>query len=977
MRINRFVLKRIRKLKTLWQTGKLQRSLRITYDVFWNIVLFFLIIGFFIVLFGGSVAAGYFASLVKDESIRDYESMEKDIYNYEETSKLYFADEVYMSDVQSDLHREEVALEDIADVLIDAVIATEDEYFETHKGIVPKAIVRALFQEITNADTKTGGSTLTQQLIKNQILTNEVSFERKAKEILLALRLERFFDKEQILEAYLNIVPYGREASGRNIAGVQTAAQGIFGIDADEVNLAQAAFLAGLPQNPFQYTPFANGGGLKDDDGLEPGINRMKSVLKRMYETGRIDRDAYEDAIDYDIAADFIDQSALPQEAYPRLTTELELRAKDIIIELLADADGYSIDDLENDQTLREKYAIRAERDMRMNGYRIYSTIDKDIYEAQQEIAQNYKHYGPNTTIELKDEDGKSVSVEQRVETASILIENKTGRIISFVGGREYDEEHQVNFLTRPRSNGSTMKPLLDYAPALEKGVIQPGTPIADLKVGDYDYFPGNYGGSYHGIVSAREALKHSYNIPAAKIYQDIMHDENIVENYLQKMGITTLKENEHANPSLSIGGTTDGITVEENINAFTTFCNNGKFVDAYMIEKITTNDGKVIYEHEPDPVEVFSPETTYLMIDMMRDVLRSGTAAYIPSQLKHDSVDWAGKTGTSEEYKDAWFVGVNPNVTFGTWIGYQYGKDLQNTCQGCSLTYSQRNNKLWAELINAAADINPDLVAPKTTFDRPDGIVEKSYCAISGKLPSKLCKKSGLVKTDLFNSEYVPTEKDDSLMKGSFVMIDGKAIAADPDTPEEFVEGDGIVFNPKFLKRHGYDQLDDISQLFPQTDRNAWEKIGLIHSDLHNTIEDDGQEPEPPTSVKHSGNRLSWQKSTSNDVIGYRIYEADERGETFERVGHTTRTDYTTSSTNAVYHIRAVDYFGRESKASTEVTVGDTDDKKDSKNESRTKDKNNEQVKDNNDGENNHSYEHDADNKDDHNKNNRGEDGD
>src|SRR5699024_10723474 len=123
MRINRFILKSIRKLKTLWQTGKLQRSLRIMYVFFWNIVLFFLIIGFFIVLFGGSVAAGYFASLVKDESIRDYESMEKDIYNYEETSKLYFSDEVYMSDVQSDLHREEVALEDIADVLIDAVIA--------------------------------------------------------------------------------------------------------------------------------------------------------------------------------------------------------------------------------------------------------------------------------------------------------------------------------------------------------------------------------------------------------------------------------------------------------------------------------------------------------------------------------------------------------------------------------------------------------------------------------------------------------------------------------------------------------------------------------------------------------------------------------------------------------------------------------------------------------------------------------------
>src|SRR5690606_17891189 len=135
-----------------------------------------------------------------------------------------------------------------------AVIATEDEYFETHNGIIPKAIMRAVFQEVTNADTKSGGSTLTQQIIKNQILTNEVSFERKAKEILLALRLERFFEKDEILEAYLNIVPFGRNSSGQNIAGVQTAAVGIFGKNADELNIPQSAFIAGLPQSPSYYT---------------------------------------------------------------------------------------------------------------------------------------------------------------------------------------------------------------------------------------------------------------------------------------------------------------------------------------------------------------------------------------------------------------------------------------------------------------------------------------------------------------------------------------------------------------------------------------------------------------------------------------------------------------------------------------------------------------------------------------------------
>jgi len=177
-------------VRSLWQSGRIQRTSRITYDVFWNVILFLLIISFIGLFFAGGIGAGYFASLVKDESIRNYEDMEKDIYNYEETSKLYFADEKYFSDIRSDLLRDEVSLEDISETLINAVIATEDEYFNEHNGVVPKAIVRAVVQEALNTDSKSGGSTLTQQLIKNQMLTNEVSFDRKAKEILLALRLE-------------------------------------------------------------------------------------------------------------------------------------------------------------------------------------------------------------------------------------------------------------------------------------------------------------------------------------------------------------------------------------------------------------------------------------------------------------------------------------------------------------------------------------------------------------------------------------------------------------------------------------------------------------------------------------------------------------------------------------------------------------------------------------------------------------------
>jgi len=274
----------ITKLRAFWDKGVIQSASRITYDVIANLLLFFAIIAVMIGLFGVGVGAGYFASLVKDEPIREYEEMRKDIYNYEETSQMYFANNKLIGEVRSELYREEVDLENVSDFIVEAVIATEDQEFYEHNGIVPKAIVRATLQEFTNASVQTGGSTLTQQIIKNQILTNEVSFDRKAKEILLAMRLENFFEKDEILEAYLNIIPYGRNSSGRNIAGIQTAAKGVFGKDASELNLAQSAYLSGLPQNPYAFTPFTQKGELKGEEGLEPGINRMKTVLKRMYQ---------------------------------------------------------------------------------------------------------------------------------------------------------------------------------------------------------------------------------------------------------------------------------------------------------------------------------------------------------------------------------------------------------------------------------------------------------------------------------------------------------------------------------------------------------------------------------------------------------------------------------------------------------------------------------------------------------------------
>nr|WP_239584436.1 transglycosylase domain-containing protein [Aquibacillus albus] len=915
-------------MKDWWKKGSIFKGFRITYDVIWNVILFFIIAGVVGLFFAGGVGAGYFASLVKDEEIRPRENMERDIYNYEETSELFFTNNVYLGELNSDLFREEITLDEVSKYAKDAIIATEDEYFNSHNGVVPKAILRAVVQEATNASVKTGGSTLTQQLIKNQILTNEVSFERKAKEILLALRLERFFDKDEILEAYLNIVPFGRNANGRNIAGIQTAAQGIFGVDAKELNLPQAAFIAGLPQSPSYYTPFRNNGQQKGTDGLEPGLNRMKSVLNRMLESEVINEEEYQEAIHYDIVADFTEPEPSTLDKYPYLTNEIKERATDILTQILAEEDGYTKEDIDNNEILEEEYTILAKRELTQRGYRIHTTIDKQIYDKFQGIAANYDNYGRDKPV-IDHETGDPVLVEnpetgenevlmEPVQVGSILMENSTGKIISFVGGRDFEIEELNHATDARRPNGSTMKPLLVYGPAFEEGVMQPGSIIADTDT-EFQYpgmpepwNPGNYTGRNYGLVSVREALYKSHNVPAAKTYMQIIN-EDPVSKYLLKMGFTSLTEGDHSNPSMALGGVTNGVTIEENTNAYATFGNGGNFVDAYMIEKIETLDGELIYEHETKTEEVFTPQTNYLMIDMMRDVLKRGTATAARANLTNPNVDWSGKTGTSNDWYDTWFVATNPNVTMGIWMGYDTPKVLDSG-------YSNRNVTLWAQLVNAATEINPELLAPSQQFERPGGIVSRSYCVTSGMLPSDLCNELGLVKTDLYNVDSVPNERDNSLIKGRYVTIDEEAYIAGENTPEEFVKEDGIAFNPEWLKENEYDQLDDISELIP-ANTGVWSDIEIPSTE---EVANDEKDPEPPSSVTHTGDSLQWEESTSKDVVGYRIFEADDPDSSFTLMGSTTELEFTISNSRAVYQIKAIDYFGHESIASEQVVVGD-----------------------------------------------------
>jgi penicillin-binding protein 1B len=899
---------------------KTVKGARITYSVVWNMLLLLIIV---LVLGGGFAAgagAGYFASLVKDEQIRPYENMRKDIYNYEETSDLYFDNDVYLGKLRTDLYREEVKLDDMSKHLINAVVATEDEYFYEHDGVVPKAIMRALFQEVTNSATSSGGSTLTQQLIKNQILTNEVSFERKAKEILLALRLEKFFDKKEILEAYLNVATFGRNANGSNIAGVQAAAKGIFGKDAKDLSLQQAAFIAGLPQSPFGYTPFSSDNGkIKDPAGLEPGLSRYKTVITRMHGAGFISDEEFKEAISYDITKDFVKEvpSDNTVEEYPFLTFEIEKRSVKILAEILAQRDGYELQDLKKDDKLMAEYEALADRDIRQNGYKIYTTINKEIYEKHQETANKYPYYGSNKPQEVPDPDdpSKTITIQEQVEIGAVLIENKTGKMISFVGGRDFDIQQRNHATDSPRQNGSTMKPLLVYAPAMELGKLHPGSVLPDVEVflyGKGKPWPSNYDKRYSGLTSARHALTKSYNVPAVLAYKSILNQRPA--SFLDKMGFSNLHKDDYENLATSIGSLSGGVTVEENTNAFGTFANGGKFIDAYMIEKIVDKNGEVVFQHKSEPVDVFSPQTAYLTIDMMRDVINRGTATAVKNRLKFGS-DWAGKTGTGHDFYDAWFVASNPNVSFGVWLGYDHNKPLEKTYK--NLSYGVRTQYIWADLMNDAYEVAPELVDPEENFKMPGGIVKRSYCAVSGLLPSSACSKAGLVESDYFIAKYAPTKVDDSLVENKFVTVGDKRYIALDSTPAEFTDT-GVILNPEYMESYIGHKIRNPQQLIPKKD--AWNKI-LVANDK---LSENGQTP-GALGIKLSGKTITWGKHPDNDIVGYRVYNNKKK------VGSIKAGEALSfNAGDGSFYVTAVDIAGKESAPSNIIEIGQKPEPKD-----------------------------------------------
>lgn len=653
------------------------------------------------------LAIGYVGGLVKDQSVLTQKEMKDQINNISKNSEVYFGSGEKLGTINSELIRKTVTYEELGDNVKNAIIASEDSNFYSNSGVDIFAVLRASLSEVTGAKTS-GGSTITQQLVKNQLLDNSRSYERKAKEILLALRVDSHFSKNEILENYLNVAPFGKNSLGQNISGIETAAQGVFGVHSKDLNIAQAAYLVGFVQSPYKYTPFDSAGNIRSTEELQAGFERQQYVLERMLSNNFITKEQFEEAKKFDIKGAYTKQKYSEYTDYPYIRDEVTSSVAEILAEQTAKKNNKK-EEFKNDSDYRNELIEKSRIKFITGGYKVKTTLDKKLYDTLQETKKQFASYPTYT----------QGGVVYPLEIGASVIENNTGKVLAFIGGMNYKKQ-QLNHATRTRrSPGSTIKPLLVYGPAIDKGYITPNSTVLDKRFNHYGWRPENYDMSEREYLPARQALARSLNLPTVRLYS-AFYKEDPVTNYLEKMDIEGLTESDKANLATAIGGMTYGLSVTENTSAFSTFANKGEHKKAHIIEEIENNDGELVYKADFSAVKVFEESTSYLIVDMLGDVINKsyGTSHDMPSKLKFNSKNLFVKTGTSEYYKDLWVVGGSTKITVGLWNGYDSPAKVP------SYDYAQRS---WVAVMNAIYALDKNLIAPDTAFSRPKSVVDAS----------------------------------------------------------------------------------------------------------------------------------------------------------------------------------------------------------------------------------------------------------
>ena len=523
------------------------------------------------------------------------------------SSQIYDINGNELANVHAEQNRVPVKISQVPEHLKDAFIAVEDVRFYDHAGVDPKGIMRALIANITNKGVAEGGSTITQQLAKNAYLTQDRTYKRKIQEIFLALQLERRYTKDEILELYLNQIYFGQGAYG-----VQAAAKTYFGKDVKDLDLNECAMLAGIPKSPNYFSPLNN---------LQAAQERKGVVLDQMAKYGYISSST---------ASKTKAESLNLVKPQKQDTTGLAAYFIDYVTQLMI-----------------EKYGADA---VYQEGLKIYTTLDVDMQKAAEAAMQNLPTYST---------DG---SGNKQPQGALVAIEPSTGYIKAMVGGRGTDQFNRATMAER--QPGSSFKPFV-FAAALENG-LTPSSTVEDKPINIGGWQPQNYSRNFNGTVTMRYVAEQSLNVPTIKIAQEVGMEKII---YLaEKMGITTFVKEGSANDmnyAVSIGGMTKGVTPLEMTSAYGTFANDGVHLEPVAIVKVLNQKGEVLEEAHPKSEQVLKKSTANNLTSMLMGVIARGTGTR--ANIGRPA---AGKTGTTDNYQDAWFVGYVPDLVTGVWVG-------------------------------------------------------------------------------------------------------------------------------------------------------------------------------------------------------------------------------------------------------------------------------------------------------------------
>lgn len=705
----------------------------------------------------------------------------------DKTSFIYDSQGNLITDYKGTEDRIMVSIDEIPEMLQNAFIAVEDARFYEHNGVDVKRIVGALVANFTSGSTQ-GGSTITQQLIKQTVLSSEQSYKRKLQEAYLAMELETRYTKKQILESYLNTI-----FLGGSYYGVRVAAYGYFGKSLDQLTLRECAMLAGLTRSPNYYNPRSNFYTRNTEGSSTPDItnNRTDYVLRQMRENGLITAQQYNAALDRSTAS-VLEKSPASTDmyAYPHY---VEYAISDVVDTFL-DLNGL-------EDTSANRYAM--ENKLRTGGYSVYLCLDTEIQEIVEDTLANWSSYprlrDPSDKVyQSRNSDGTYTEIEQP-QAAACVFDYRTGELKAIVGGRYKPTTrktlNRASGMTMPV--GSSIKPLTVYAPAIDLGASPASiaynmpVPISGWKDSSgKDSWPKNYGGGgYKGPQSFRSALRNSYNTAAAQILMTYVGVSRSVE-YLHLMGIPD--KNINADPfGLALGSS--GLTPVQMAVAFGTIANKGVYQQPLSFSRIVDSNGNVVVDmhQQQDRHQVFKPSTAYLVVDMLKEAVQSGTG----TKAKISSQVVAGKTGTNSDSKGVFFAGMTGWYSGSVWIGHDNYKALSSKATGGNAAAP-----LWQsfmEKIHKAKNLDPREIIDGTPSDY--NLVRVTTCGVSGQLATDACYNdvNGYKTiTDYWSADSVPTAYC-SMHKSVSVCTESGLLATDY-CPSYSVETRGIVLIPR-----------------------------------------------------------------------------------------------------------------------------------------------------------------------------------